>query len=383
MQARICRLLAALLAAIYLVAGAAAPAQALSNTSTVVSYDPGEGSSTLGTAALTREPAPAAWAAPEGKVSITAGSEGSLTYGWASHVYDRSLHVAVDSSRDVTTRRGPPVDGSSGWLRPSSSTPWVGVAAKVAACFVAGTPVLLADGTSKPIEDIEVGDKVMATDPATGEEEARTVARTFVHHGIPTWDVVVDGETVTTTAEHPFWVDGQGWTPVDQLRPGDRLTQPDGTTVAVDRVQATGQTADVYNFEVEGLHDYYVQAGDYWLLVHNTCLLGQAETVAERYGATAVEGGYSFASRRAARQAASELAGDLGSAPSVIRRSDFRGGPWSWKNSNGRIGVQNSGGSAGWRDDVLGHNFGDSVMGPHVNVWRGGQELYLFYPGAG
>ena len=65
---------------------------------------------------------------------------------------------------------------------------------------------------------------------------------------------------------------------------------------------------------------------------------------------------------------ASELAGDLDSAPNVIRKSDFRGGPWSWKDSNDRIGVESAEGSAGWRDDVLGHDFGDSVMGPNVNV---------------
>jgi hypothetical protein len=34
--------------------------------------------------------------------------------------------------------------------------------------FTPATLVLLADGTSKPIEDIEIGDLVLATDPETG-----------------------------------------------------------------------------------------------------------------------------------------------------------------------------------------------------------------------
>jgi hypothetical protein len=41
--------------------------------------------------------------------------------------------------------------------------------------FTAVTPVLLADGTSKPIGDIKVGDKVLSTDPETGEDAAEEV----------------------------------------------------------------------------------------------------------------------------------------------------------------------------------------------------------------
>jgi Pretoxin HINT domain len=146
-----------------------------------------------------------------------------------------------------------------------------GVAAKTA-CFTAGTPVLLADGTSKPIEDVAIGDKVTAYDLDTGQVETRDVVRTFVHHDVPTYDVTLaSGEKITTTQEHPFWVDGRGWVPATQLTSGDLLRQPDGTGIAVTSVRATGQTATVYNFEVEGAHDYYVRAGETWILVHNDC----------------------------------------------------------------------------------------------------------------
>lgn len=49
--------------------------------------------------------------------------------------------------------------------------------------------------------------------------------------------------------------------------------QPDGTSAEATSVRATGQTATVYNFdfEVEGLQDYYVKAGNTWILVHNAC----------------------------------------------------------------------------------------------------------------
>jgi len=83
--------------------------------------------------------------------------------------------------------------------------------------------------------------------------------------------VIDDDQQVTTTAEHPFMVVGQGWTPVRELRKGDPLVRPDGSTVTIHSVDATGDTATVQNFAVEGLHNYYVQAGDEWLFAHNSC----------------------------------------------------------------------------------------------------------------
>jgi RHS repeat-associated protein len=107
-------------------------------------------------------------------------------------------------------------------------------------------------------------------------------------------------------------------------------------------------------------------------------MMDKLDDVLKRHGGTQTsEGFFKFPSRKAARAAASEIAGDLGHAPTAIRKSDFRGGPWSWKNSNGVIGRQmldpsNPANSLrGWRDDILGHKFDDgTIIGPHVNVWN-------------
>ena len=132
--------------------------------------------------------------------------------------------------------------------------------------------MLLADGSSKPIEDIETDDEVCAYNTETGQTEKRCVVRTYIHEDKPTYDVVVnDGEKVTATTEHPFMVEGKGYIPVDELEKGDLLVRADGSTIEVLSVNATGETTTVHNFEVEGLHNYYVRAGDHWLLVHNTC----------------------------------------------------------------------------------------------------------------
>jgi hypothetical protein len=96
-----------------------------------------------------------------------------------------------------------------------------------------------------------------------------------------------------------------------------------------------------------------------------------------RHGGELVEGGARFPSRRAARQAASEIAGDMGSEVDAIRASSFRGGPRSWRNSNRVIGRKSADGTVWWRDDVLGHSRFD--MGAHVNVSVNEIELHLFY----
>ena len=148
-----------------------------------------------------------------------------------------------------------------------------GVLTKVSgsACFVAGTEVLLADGTSKAIEDVVIGDLVLAADAETGETQAKPVVDTYVHEDVETWQVETSSGTVTSTAEHPFWVEGRGWTPVRELEPGDKLVDAEGVRVELVSVTSTGQTARVHNLNVEDLHSYYVQAGERSLLVHNTC----------------------------------------------------------------------------------------------------------------
>ena len=56
--------------------------------------------------------------------------------------------------------------------------------------------MLLADGTTKPIEEVEPGDTVQATDPQTGETVSRQVTHTIrTDDDKPFVDVTVDGTT--------------------------------------------------------------------------------------------------------------------------------------------------------------------------------------------
>ena len=73
-------------------------------------------------------------------------------------------------------------------------------------CFTADTGVLMADGTTKPISDVEVGDQVAAFNPETGQTEPRPVTDTFTHEHVPTIHITTSAGTVETTATHPFYV---------------------------------------------------------------------------------------------------------------------------------------------------------------------------------
>lgn len=153
-------------------------------------------------------------------------------------------------------------------------------APRMAPCnsFVPGTAVLMADGTTKPIEDVELGDLVWAADPETGEEGPREVTRLITGHGDKTLvDIEIDGATVTATDHHPIWVNNQGqWVDADNLEPGDYLLDEHGVTLLIDDVdirQVSNQT--VHNLTVDDLHTFFVLAGDEAILTHNnSCPVG-------------------------------------------------------------------------------------------------------------
>lgn len=134
-------------------------------------------------------------------------------------------------------------------------------------CFVAGTKVQTNNGET-PIEDIKVGDRVWAKDLDTGESHLRTVTGLFQKHADQVMSITVaDGAKVTVTDEHPFYVTGEGWVMSGDLRVGDRLAQRDGTSTTIRSIEVAPADTTVYNFTVEGDHNYYVTEAQ--LLVHN------------------------------------------------------------------------------------------------------------------
>ncbi|WP_371794114.1 polymorphic toxin-type HINT domain-containing protein [Streptomyces sp. NBC_01718] len=158
-------------------------------------------------------------------------------------------------------------------------------------CFLAGTEVLMADGSKKKIEKIKVGDKVLAADPETGKSKKRKVTALIVTDGDKDLNeltiATTDGnKKVTATRGHPFWVQSEHqWLDAGQIRPGMKLRTSDESTVEVRANHAYTKRVRTYNLTVADLHTYYVLAGSTPILVHNA-ICGPASTfsVPERPG---------------------------------------------------------------------------------------------------
>ena len=145
------------------------------------------------------------------------------------------------------------------------------------ACFAAGTPVVLADGSSRSIEMIVAGTRVLAFDDQARNVVATTVSQRLEHAPEPIYRAAVDEveRGLLVTPNHPFY-SGDRWRPIGELAVQSELWAFDARThgAAPRRLLAfepTGQIAPVYNLEVEDVHNYFVDG----VLVHNGKVLGK------------------------------------------------------------------------------------------------------------
>ncbi|MDQ0950123.1 RHS repeat-associated protein [Streptomyces phaeochromogenes] len=182
-------------------------------------------------------------------------------------------------------------------------------------CFLAGTDVLMSDGSTKDIEDVELGDKVQATDPKTGESGPRRVTRLIITEddkhfnelSIATQDGI---EKLTATHEHPFWSPSERrWILAGELRPSMTLRTDVGDAVVVTSNRAYTERARTYNLTVDDLHTYYVLAGRTPVLVHNAnCVTATSDDL---FAAASVTKGQLSAAGRALQKHGDPSPGNL------------------------------------------------------------------------
>ncbi|MBO1349454.1 MAG: hypothetical protein EBE86_019630 [Hormoscilla sp. GUM202] len=141
------------------------------------------------------------------------------------------------------------------------------------ASFAAGTEVATAEG-EKAIEEVAVGDTVLAYDRETGSEGEYPVSHLFTRIAPESIVVTVGEEAIVTTPEHEFYT-ANGWVEAEDLSVGDTLVRLGGKTATVTDLESHQDSTRVYNFEVERAHTYYVS--DDQLLVHNPGCFGSGE----------------------------------------------------------------------------------------------------------
>ncbi|MFF2889045.1 polymorphic toxin-type HINT domain-containing protein [Paenibacillus sp. NPDC057967] len=150
-------------------------------------------------------------------------------------------------------------------------------------CFTAGTKVQTDEG-EKNIEDIEVGDMVLAKDENNpdGELAYKEVTALYTNYRNDIIKLYIGDLLIETTDNHPFWVEGKGWVLADELKVGDKLQKADGSSLTIDKVEFVilDEPVMVYNFTVADFHTYYVTDLGIW--VHNSNLFcGSASDLAD------------------------------------------------------------------------------------------------------
>ncbi|BCM91925.1 hypothetical protein IAD21_03803 [Abditibacteriota bacterium] len=142
-------------------------------------------------------------------------------------------------------------------------------------CFVAGTPILMGDGSLKPIEQIQAGDEVESKDPVTGRIQIKKVVRTFRNLAPVILSLTLgNGERLTTTPGHPFATSSHGdFVLAGRLPLKAQLQEFDGHTIPLASENSWAQTTPIYNFEVQDFHTYFVGKSHIW--VHNQSRLSQ------------------------------------------------------------------------------------------------------------
>ncbi|WP_437651295.1 Hint domain-containing protein [Sorangium sp. So ce362] len=141
-------------------------------------------------------------------------------------------------------------------------------------CFVAGTPIAMADGTQRQIERINVGDWVLAYDVEAGMITPAPVLRTFVHEQrMSSQSIIRINKDLRATANHPFYANGH-WVPASKLDVFDELIVLDAAAhdglpmtqaATVTSLYTELEKSTTYNLTVGTHHNYF--AGG--VLVHN------------------------------------------------------------------------------------------------------------------
>ena len=141
----------------------------------------------------------------------------------------------------------------------------------------------------KSIEEIEVGDEVLAYNEETGEQAYKPVTRLFRNETEEWYHVKINGEEIVCTGGHPFYIlnaendrnivnfegvkaSGAGkWITAKELKISDKVLISDGSCGIIETVKVETLTTSetTYNFEVADFHTYYVSNSK--VLVHNMC----------------------------------------------------------------------------------------------------------------
>ena len=183
---------------------------------------------------------------------------------------------------DITVPSTTP--GGSFTFRVTAKTSGSGGGGGGSCCFPAGAPVLLADGTTAPIESLTLGTMVIGYDIDSGKLCENEIVKTIQKkHRSDIYEVQrEDGVSFLMTANHVV-LTKDGWKAIDaergqhdvpnevvtELTNKEELLRSDGNYVKINNIMYRDDLQDqnVYNIDVEE-NDTYIA---YDIVVHNEC----------------------------------------------------------------------------------------------------------------
>jgi hypothetical protein len=148
--------------------------------------------------------------------------------------------------------------------------------------FTSDTRVLMADGTTKRIDEIQLGDKVVSANAEDGVPDVQEVTALIVGVGEKKLvDIKLETRTsplglpqrstVTATDGHPFYVEStKTWVQAGDLKLNNELRSSQrGVSTKIIGISRRAERTSVFNLTVSVNHAYYVTAGSTPVLVHN------------------------------------------------------------------------------------------------------------------
>ena len=145
-------------------------------------------------------------------------------------------------------------------------------------CFPADTPIMMADGTTKNIENVKANDKVLSRDEQ-GNNTSSTVIDTLQPISKNICQIkYTNGDILDVTKGHPLYT-RYGWksidpaetakedpgVPVSRLLVGDFINKVDGSWPQVSSISCQEKSIQTYNLVVDNVHTYFASG----FLAHN------------------------------------------------------------------------------------------------------------------
>lgn len=130
-------------------------------------------------------------------------------------------------------------------------------------CFVAGTPVTLADGSTLPIEAVGKGARLLASVQGRADTVAQVMALTSDHVRELTYRIrgndTAEIKSLRLTHDHRVWIDGRGWVFAADVKSGEWLHGADGALYEVLGNTRLSGIHNVYGLHMDG--DNVIYAG--------------------------------------------------------------------------------------------------------------------------